>query len=91
MACFSPSVKSMFDPTWCQNRFVPPASPSFGVTRFHEWPAEALYSVAKQQITGQSVELPNLEGALKMFGKPSDLLVGWLGWDKVWWDGMGGS
>jgi len=34
---------------------------------FHEWPAEALYSVAKQQITGQSVELPNLEGALKMF------------------------
>ena len=34
--------------------------------RFHEWPAEALYSVAKQQITGQSVELPNLEGALKM-------------------------
>eukprot|EP00913_Durusdinium_trenchii_P034419 g32200.t1 len=34
---------------------------------FHEWPAEALYSVAKQQITGQNVELPNLEGALKMF------------------------
>ncbi|CAE7390546.1 DNAH1 [Symbiodinium sp. CCMP2592] len=34
---------------------------------FHEWPAEALYSVAKQQITGQSVELPNLEGSLKMF------------------------
>ena len=39
--------------------------------RFHEWPAEALYSVAKQQITGQSVELPNMEGALKMSGEPS--------------------
>eukprot|EP00930_Biecheleria_cincta_P014239 TRINITY_DN1233_c0_g1_i1.p1 TRINITY_DN1233_c0_g1~~TRINITY_DN1233_c0_g1_i1.p1 ORF type:complete len:4262 (-),score=887.85 TRINITY_DN1233_c0_g1_i1:333-13118(-) len=34
---------------------------------FHEWPAEALYSVAKQQIMGQSVELPNLEGSLTMF------------------------
>eukprot|EP00933_Yihiella_yeosuensis_P041142 TRINITY_DN35573_c0_g1_i1.p1 TRINITY_DN35573_c0_g1~~TRINITY_DN35573_c0_g1_i1.p1 ORF type:complete len:1671 (-),score=457.77 TRINITY_DN35573_c0_g1_i1:233-5206(-) len=34
---------------------------------FHEWPAEALYSVAKQQITGQQVDLPNLEGSLKMF------------------------
>merc|ERR1719271_2073577 len=34
---------------------------------FHEWPGEALFSVAKQQITGQSVELPDLEGALVMF------------------------
>ena len=42
--------------------------PAANRPRFHEWPAEALYSVAKQQITGQSVELPNLEGALKMSG-----------------------
>jgi len=34
---------------------------------FHPWPAEALYSVAKQQLTGQSVVLPNLEGSLNMF------------------------
>jgi dynein heavy chain len=34
---------------------------------FHEWPGEALYSVAKQQITGQQVELPDLEGSLVMF------------------------
>ena len=50
-----------------------PQNPPF--RRFHEWPAEALYSVAKQQITGQSVELPNLEGALKMWGEPSR---GWV-------------
>jgi dynein heavy chain len=34
---------------------------------FHEWPAEALYSVAKQQLTNQGVDLPNFEGSLKMF------------------------
>jgi len=34
---------------------------------FHEWPAEALYSVAKQQMTSQNVELPNMEGSLSMF------------------------
>lgn len=55
----------------------------FWVARFHEWPAEALYSVAKQQITGQSVELPNLEGALKMFGKPSGF-ISWLVGDACW-------
>jgi dynein heavy chain len=34
---------------------------------FHEWPSEALYSVAKQQIAAQAVELPDLEGSLCMF------------------------
>jgi len=34
---------------------------------FHEWPAEALYSVAKQQLVGANVELPDLEGSLRMF------------------------
>jgi dynein heavy chain len=34
---------------------------------FHEWPAEALYSVAKQQILAKQVELPDLEGSLTMF------------------------
>merc|ERR1719440_761564 len=34
---------------------------------FHPWPEEALYSVAKQQITGQQVELPDLEASLTMF------------------------
>merc|ERR1719191_866486 len=34
---------------------------------FHEWPAEALYSVAKQQLTNSGVDLPNFEGSLKMF------------------------
>jgi len=34
---------------------------------FHEWPAEALYSVAKQQMNTQAVELPDLESSLKMF------------------------
>jgi dynein heavy chain len=33
---------------------------------FHEWPGEALYSVAKQQLTGQQIELPDLEGTLVM-------------------------
>merc|ERR1719265_2814989 len=31
---------------------------------FREWPAEALYSVAEQQLAAAQVELPNLEGAL---------------------------
>ena len=31
---------------------------------FHEWPAEALYNVAKQQCV--DVELPNMEGILKI-------------------------
>merc|ERR1719440_693478 len=34
---------------------------------FHEWPGEALFSVAKQQLTGQNVELPDLEASLTMF------------------------
>eukprot|EP00929_Paragymnodinium_shiwhaense_P087548 TRINITY_DN476_c0_g5_i1.p1 TRINITY_DN476_c0_g5~~TRINITY_DN476_c0_g5_i1.p1 ORF type:complete len:2570 (-),score=757.67 TRINITY_DN476_c0_g5_i1:167-7876(-) len=34
---------------------------------FHEWPSDALYSVAKEQMTRQQVELPELEGSLKMF------------------------
>jgi dynein heavy chain len=34
---------------------------------FREWPAEALYSVAKQQLTGQQVDLPDIESSLKMF------------------------
>ena len=34
---------------------------------FHEWPAEALYSVAKQHMTQQQVVLPDLEGSLQMF------------------------
>jgi dynein heavy chain len=34
---------------------------------FREWPAEALYSVAKQQISTANMELSNLEGSLEMF------------------------
>eukprot|EP00929_Paragymnodinium_shiwhaense_P087552 TRINITY_DN476_c0_g8_i1.p1 TRINITY_DN476_c0_g8~~TRINITY_DN476_c0_g8_i1.p1 ORF type:complete len:2571 (-),score=771.76 TRINITY_DN476_c0_g8_i1:261-7973(-) len=34
---------------------------------FHEWPAEALYSVGKQQLSTANVELPNMEGTLTMF------------------------
>merc|ERR1719203_2139714 len=34
---------------------------------FHEWPAEALYSVAKQQMTSAGVDLPNFEGSLTLF------------------------
>ncbi|CAE8619847.1 unnamed protein product [Polarella glacialis] len=34
---------------------------------FHEWPPEALYSVAKQQLNSNNVILPNFEGSLKMF------------------------
>eukprot|EP00929_Paragymnodinium_shiwhaense_P087545 TRINITY_DN476_c0_g3_i1.p1 TRINITY_DN476_c0_g3~~TRINITY_DN476_c0_g3_i1.p1 ORF type:complete len:2301 (-),score=755.59 TRINITY_DN476_c0_g3_i1:246-6980(-) len=34
---------------------------------FAEWPAEALYSVGKQQMTLEDLELPNLEGCLNMF------------------------
>eukprot|EP00913_Durusdinium_trenchii_P024527 g23025.t1 len=34
---------------------------------FREWPAEALYSVAKQQLTLNSVQLNKFEGSLKLF------------------------
>jgi dynein heavy chain len=34
---------------------------------FAEWPAEALYSVGKQQMTIEDLQLPNLEGCLIMF------------------------
>ena len=34
---------------------------------FKEWPAEALYSVAKQQMQAQDLQLPNLEGVVNMF------------------------
>jgi dynein heavy chain len=34
---------------------------------FHEWPAEALVSVAKQQMTAQNIDLPDLESTLTMF------------------------
>lgn len=34
---------------------------------FHEWPSEALYSVAKQQLTAGNLNLPRLEGSLRMF------------------------
>lgn len=34
---------------------------------FREWPAEALYAVAKQQMTLTDLQLPNLEGAVNMF------------------------
>ena len=34
---------------------------------FAEWPAEALYSVGKQQMTLEDLNLPNLEGVLKVF------------------------
>jgi len=34
---------------------------------FAEWPAEALYSVGKQQMTLEDLQLPNLEGILKLF------------------------
>eukprot|EP00930_Biecheleria_cincta_P008311 TRINITY_DN10972_c0_g5_i1.p1 TRINITY_DN10972_c0_g5~~TRINITY_DN10972_c0_g5_i1.p1 ORF type:complete len:3933 (-),score=932.09 TRINITY_DN10972_c0_g5_i1:47-11569(-) len=34
---------------------------------FAEWPAEALYSVGKQQMTLEDLALPNLEGILKLF------------------------
>jgi len=34
---------------------------------FAEWPAEALYSVGKQQMTLEDLKLPNLEGVLKSF------------------------
>jgi len=34
---------------------------------FSEWPAEALYSVGKQQITLANTELPDLEGCLVLF------------------------
>lgn len=34
---------------------------------FAEWPAEALYSVAEQEILGGSVQLPNMEGILNGF------------------------
>jgi dynein heavy chain len=34
---------------------------------FKPWPGDALYSVAKEQMHRQSVELPNLEGSLTMF------------------------
>ena len=34
---------------------------------FAEWPAEALYSVGKQQMTLEDLKLPNLEGMLKVF------------------------
>lgn len=59
-------------------------------TRFHEWPAEALYSVAKQQITGQNVELPNLEGALKMPGAPDTGSDGSFAGKVRRWFGMRG-
>jgi len=36
---------------------------------FREWPSEALYSVAKQQLTTGGVELPNFEGSLRLFQK----------------------
>jgi len=35
---------------------------------FAEWPAEALYSVGKQQMTLEDLKLPNLEGILKCYG-----------------------
>jgi len=34
---------------------------------FAEWPAEALYSVGKQQMTLEDLQLPNLEGVLNLF------------------------
>jgi dynein heavy chain len=34
---------------------------------FREWPAEALYAVAKQQMTITDLQLPNLEGTVNMF------------------------
>merc|ERR1719191_1514573 len=34
---------------------------------FREWPAEALYSVAKQQLTNSQIVLPNMESTLNMF------------------------
>ena len=34
---------------------------------FREWPAEALYAVAKQQMTLTDLQLPNLEGTVNMF------------------------
>ncbi|CAJ1398655.1 unnamed protein product [Effrenium voratum] len=34
---------------------------------FREWPAEALYSVAKQQLSVNQVQLPNFEGSVKLF------------------------
>ncbi|CAD7943415.1 unnamed protein product [Amoebophrya sp. A25] len=34
---------------------------------FREWPAEALYAVAKQQMTLTDLKLPNLEGTVNMF------------------------
>eukprot|EP00746_Dinoflagellata_sp_MGD_P006891 gnl/MRDRNA2_/MRDRNA2_113587_c0_seq1.p1 gnl/MRDRNA2_/MRDRNA2_113587_c0~~gnl/MRDRNA2_/MRDRNA2_113587_c0_seq1.p1 ORF type:complete len:2479 (+),score=556.96 gnl/MRDRNA2_/MRDRNA2_113587_c0_seq1:117-7439(+) len=34
---------------------------------FREWPAEALYSVAKQQLTNAQVVLPDMESSLQMF------------------------
>jgi len=34
---------------------------------FAEWPAEALYSVGKQQMTLEDLQLPNLEGMLNLF------------------------
>jgi len=34
---------------------------------FAEWPAEALYSVGKQQMTLEDLKLPNLEGCLNIF------------------------
>jgi dynein heavy chain len=34
---------------------------------FAEWPAEALYSVGKQQMTMEDLKLPNLEGILNLF------------------------
>merc|ERR1719379_2376249 len=34
---------------------------------FAEWPAEALYSVGKQQMTLEDLQLPNLEGVLKTY------------------------
>ncbi|KAF4673078.1 Dynein heavy chain 1, axonemal [Perkinsus chesapeaki] len=34
---------------------------------FAEWPAEALYSVAQQEIVGGGVQLPNVEGVLNGF------------------------
>jgi dynein heavy chain len=34
---------------------------------FREWPAEALYSVAQQQLNNAQVTLPNMESSLQMF------------------------
>merc|ERR550514_521581 len=36
------------------------------VNWFAEWPAEALYSVAEQQLTVEDLKLPNLEGVLSI-------------------------